>query len=186
MVAPLDDSLHTALQNRDRGDRAGDQRRGRALWRDGRARGRPPGALNVVFEVEGGRSFLRRKLTDVASTFVLMALMLVTLIMVFVGGRFAEDLLGFIGFGSTAAEIWSIVRWPGALAVAMLVFALVYFRHARRAATLVSLGHAGAAAGVLLWLIASLGLSIYISNIADVGAAFGTFAARSCSRDGCG
>ena len=29
----------------------------------------------------------------------------------------------------------------------------------------------GAAAGVLLWLIASLGLSIYISNIAGVGAA---------------
>ena len=43
-----------------------------------------------------------------------MALVLVSLVMVFVGGGFAEDLLGFIGLGSTAANIWNIARWPGA------------------------------------------------------------------------
>ena len=83
-------------------------------------------ALNVVFEVEGGRSFLHRKALDIASTIVLMVLVLVSLVMVFVGGAFAEDLLGFIGLGSTVADIWNIARWPGALLVAMLVFALIY------------------------------------------------------------
>jgi membrane protein len=113
----------------------------------------------------------------VASTVVLMVLVLVSLIMVLVGGQFAEDLLGFIGFGSTAAEIWSVVRWPGAIAVAMLVFSYLYYvtpdvqQRSFRWVT------PGAAVGVLLWLIASLGLSIYISNIADVGAAYGAFAA---------
>ena len=109
-------------------------------------------ALNVVFEIESGRSFLRRKLTDVASTVVLMVLVLVTLIMVLVGGQFAEDLLGFIGFGSTAAEIWSVARWPGAVAVAMLIYSFLYYvtpdvqqRSFRWVAP-------GAAIGVLLWL----------------------------------
>ena len=142
-------------------------------------------ALNVVFEVEGGRSFLRRKLTDVASTFVLMALMLVTLIMVFVGGRFAEDLLGFIGFGSTAAEIWSIVRWPGALAVAMLVSRSSITSRPTCSNARFAGSRPGAAAGVLLWLIASLGLSIYISN-SDVVPPSAPSRPDRARRDGCG
>ena len=85
-------------------------------------------ALNVVFEIDGGgRSFLRRKSIDIAFTFVLMGLVLASLIMLFVGGRFASDLFGFIGLGPTAASIWSVARWPGALAITMLIFALIYY-----------------------------------------------------------
>nr|MBA3306683.1 YihY/virulence factor BrkB family protein [Thermoleophilaceae bacterium] len=134
-------------------------------------------ALNVVFEVEGGgRSFLRRKTIDVASTILLLALLLPTAVLVFVGGRFADDLLGFIGLGPTAAQIWSIARWPAAVAVAMLVFAYVYYvtpdvrQRSFRWVT------PGAIVGVLLWLLASVAFSEYISSVADVGAIYGTFA----------
>jgi membrane protein len=133
-------------------------------------------ALNVVFEAETGRSFLHRKAIDIVSTFVLMGLVLVSLVMVFVGGRFAEDLLGFIGLGSTVAEIWNIVRWPGALLVAMLVFAYIYYvtpdvkQRSFRWVT------PGAVVGVLLWLAASFGFSAYVSRVSDVGAIYGAFA----------
>jgi membrane protein len=93
----------------------------RVLWR------RPAEPSTSSFEVDGGRSFLRRKAIDVASTFVLMALILASLVMVFVGGQFAEDLLGFIGLGSTTARVWDVARWPGAVAAAMLVFAFIYY-----------------------------------------------------------
>ena len=134
-------------------------------------------ALNVVFELEGGgRSFLRRKSTDIIFTFVLMGLVLASLIMLFIGGRFAEDLLGFIGLGPTAASIWSVARWPGALAVTMLIFALIYYvtpdvkQRGFRWVT------PGAFVGVLIWLAASLGFSAYISQVANVGALYGAFA----------
>ena len=133
-------------------------------------------ALNVVFEATNWRSFLRRKTIDVASTFVLMTLVLVSLILAFVGGRFAEDLLGFIGLGSTAAHVWNLARWPGAVATAMLVFAFIYYvtpdvrQRSFRWVT------PGAVVGVLLWLGASFGLSTYVSKVADVGAIYGTFA----------
>jgi membrane protein len=134
-------------------------------------------ALNVVFELEGGgRSFLRRKSTDIIFTFVLMGLVLASLIMLFIGGRFAEDLLGFIGLGPTAASIWSVARWPGALAVTMLIFALIYYVTPdvkQRAFRLVT---PGAFVGVLIWLAASLGFSVYISQVANVGALYGAFA----------
>jgi membrane protein len=129
----------------------------------------------VVFEIENGRSFLRRKLVDAASTVVLLALALATGILVFVGGGFSDDLLGFIGLGPTVADVWSIARWPAALLVAMLVFSFIYFitpdvqQRSWRWVT------PGAVIGVMLWLLASWGFSTYISRVADVGAIYGAF-----------
>jgi membrane protein len=132
-------------------------------------------ALNVVFEASNGRSFLRRKTIDVASTFVLMTLVLVSLVMVFVGGRFADDMLGFIGLGSTAAQVWSIVRWPAAVLVAMLIFGFIYYVTPDVRARAFHWMTPGAIVGVLLWLAASYGLSSYLSSVPDVGALYGAF-----------
>jgi membrane protein len=133
-------------------------------------------ALNVVFEADGGRRFLTRKAVDVVSTVVLMALVLISLVLVFVGGSLAEDLLGFLGLGHTVVRIWDIARWPGAVVVAMLVFSFIYYvtpdvrQRSFRWVT------PGAVAGVALWLIASAGFSIYLSKVANVGAVYGAFA----------
>jgi membrane protein len=176
VVDPLDSSLRGALQSKGTAATALVVSVAVALYGTTGALEACRRALNVVFEVDGGRSFVRRKAIDVASTFVLMALVLASLLLAFVGGRFAEDLLGFVGLGSTAARAWSLARWPGAVAVAMLVFAFVYYvtpdvqQRSFRWVT------PGAAVGVLLWLLASVGLSAYVSSVADVGAVYGTFA----------
>jgi membrane protein len=132
-------------------------------------------ALNVVFEVSDGRSFLRRKAIDVASTFVLMTLVLACLVMVFVGGRFADDVLGFIGLGSTAAQVWSILRWPAAVGVAMVIFAYIYYVTPDVQQRAFHWLTPGAIIGVLLWLSASFGLSTYLASVPEVGALYGTF-----------
>jgi membrane protein len=176
VVDPLDRSLRGALQSKRTAATALAISVVVALYGTTGALEAARRALNVVFEVDGGRSFLRRKAIDVASTFVLMALILASLVMVFVGGRFAEDLLGFIGLGSTTAGVWDVARWPGAVAAAMLVFAFIYYvtpdvqQRSFRWVT------PGAAVGVLLWLVASFGLSNYVSRVADVGAIYGAFA----------
>jgi membrane protein len=130
----------------------------------------------VVFELDGaGRGFLRRKTIDLLSSVVLIALVLVSLVMVFVGGRLARDLLGFAGLGDTAGDIWAVARWPGAAAVAMLVFALIYYVTPDVSQRGFRWLTPGAAVGVLLWLAASLGFSAYVSKVADVGAFYGAF-----------
>jgi len=102
-------------------------------------------------------------------------LILVSLVLLFVGGSFAEDLLGFIGLGQTAADIWNIARWPAALGVTILIFSLVYYitpdvkQRGFRWVT------PGAVAAVTVWLAASVGFSIYISHFSDLGAIYGTF-----------
>jgi len=176
VVEPLDRSLRGALQSKGTAATALAISVVVALYGTTGALEAARRALNVVFKVDGGRSFLRRKAVDIGSTFVLMTLGLVTLVLAFVGGRFAEDLLGFVGLGSTAARVWNLARWPGAVATAMLVFAYIYYvtpdvRH--RSFRWVT---PGAVVGVLLWLGASFALSTYVSRVADVGAIYGTFA----------
>ncbi len=133
-------------------------------------------ALNVSYETRERRGFLRRKATDVGSTVVLMTLVLVTLVLMFVGGGLAEDIFGFIGLGSTAATIWSIARWPGALAVAMLVFAWVYFVTPNVRQRSFKWITPGAVVGVLIWIAASAVFLLYVSNFGRFNAVYGAFA----------
>ncbi|MDX6698751.1 MAG: rane protein [Solirubrobacteraceae bacterium] len=136
-------------------------------------------ALNVVFEVQAlpGRSFLRRKAIDIASSFVLMGLVLATLVLMFVGGGFAADLLGFLGLGDSAARTWNLLRWPGAGLVAGAIFAYVYYVTPDVQQRSLRWVTPGAAVGVVTWVLVSAGFSVYISHFASVSAVYGAFAA---------
>ena len=129
-------------------------------------------ALNVAFRVESGRSFLHRKLRDIASSFVLIGLVVITLVLVFVGGTLADHV-----FGHNGAHLWNIVRWPLAIVVAMFAFAYVYYvtpdlpeRHFRVMTP-------GAVTAVIVWIAISWGFSQYLSHYSQINAIYGTFAA---------
>ncbi|HVE67825.1 MAG TPA: YihY/virulence factor BrkB family protein [Solirubrobacteraceae bacterium] len=136
-------------------------------------------ALNVVFEVHAvpGRSFLRRKTIDVASSLALMALVLATLVLMFVGGDFARDMLGFLGLGDSGARVWNVARWPAALLVAGVAFTFVYYVTPDVQHRGVRWVTPGAVVAVLLWLGVTIAFSTYISGFADVSAVYGAFAA---------
>jgi membrane protein len=176
VVDPLDQSLRDALQSRGTATTALVLSIPLALYGMTGALEAARRALNVVFELDRpGRSFLRRKTIDVLFAMVLMALMLVSVVMVFLGGRLARDLLDFAGLGSAGADVWSIARWPGAVAVAMLIFALIYYVTPDVKQRAFHWLTPGAAVAVVLWLVASVAFSLYVSRIADVGAFYGAF-----------
>ena len=176
VVDPLDRSLRDALQNRGTATAALLFSIPLAFYGMTGALEAARRALNVVFGLEGaGRSFLRRKTIDVLFAVLLMAMVVASVTMVFVVGVLAEDLLGFVGLGSTAAQIWNVVRWPGAVLVAMLVFALIYYVTPDVKQRAFHLLTPGAVVGVLLWLLASLVFSWYVSRVGDVGAFYGAF-----------
>jgi membrane protein len=138
-------------------------------------------ALNVVFDAPGGRSFIRRKLVDLASIFVLMALVLTTLVLIFAGGGIADEVIG-----SEAASVWRIVRWPGAFASALLVFSFIYYvtpdvhQRAFRWITL------GALVGVAMWLAASAALRATSPTLRALTSPMARSRRRSSCSSGCG
>jgi membrane protein len=129
-------------------------------------------ALNVVFDSHTGRSFLRRKATDVVSIVVLLIFVVVTLILMFAGQGAAADVIG-----ENAARFWPFVRWPLAIACALLVFSFMYYvtpdvdHRSFRWVT------PGAAVGVAVWVLASTGFSYYLQRFSGINVTYGSFAA---------
>jgi membrane protein len=130
-------------------------------------------ALNRIYRTDEDRGFVGRKLTDLGMTLAIVVLLLVVMAALFLGGGFAEDLLGAIGLGSTASLVWSIARWPIALGGMLMAYALIYTyapdvenRHLRWITP-------GAVTGVGIWIVASIGFGIYIKNFSSYGAAYG-------------
>ena len=133
-------------------------------------------ALNVVHGADEDRGFVRRKLTDIGWTAVVIALGLVALVSVLLGGDVAKDVLGSFGIGDTAATLWTYARWPVAMLAMMLAFAIVY-------AFAPDLEHRrfrwispGSVCAVVIWLLASGLFFLYVSNVGSYGATYGAFA----------
>jgi membrane protein len=129
-------------------------------------------ALNVVFEARHGRGFVRRKLTDVASLFVLLALVLTTLVLMFAGAGVAHEILG-----PEAASVWRIARWPGAFASALLMFSFIYYVTPDVRNRAFRWIMPGALLGVAVWLAASAAFSEYLANFKSFNVTYGSFAA---------
>jgi membrane protein len=133
-------------------------------------------ALNKIFRVQEGRGFVRHKLSDLLWTLVVALLALITFVAIFLGGGLASSVLGKIGLGHTAATIWLFVRWPAALAVTMAIYAIVYYAAPNVEVRRFRWISPGAVVGVALWIVASVGFFVYVSNFSSYGATYGAFA----------
>ena len=147
-----------------------------ALWGASGALSAAGVALNVVWRVGEGRGFVKKKLNDLMWTAVLLVLVALTFVLIFLGGSLAEDVLGKIGLGSTAATAWSILRWPAAMATAMLVYAIVYFAAPNVEVRRFQWITPGAVLGVVIWILASGLFFLYAANFTDYSATYGAFA----------
>jgi membrane protein len=133
-------------------------------------------ALNRVWRVEEGRGLVRRKAGALVWTLVVLLLVLITFVLIFLGGGLASDVLGWFGLGETAADVWRIVRWPAALASAMLVYAVVYYAAPNAEVRRFRWITPGAVFGVVTWIVASALFFVYVSNFSSYSATYGAFA----------
>jgi membrane protein len=134
-------------------------------------------ALNRAWRVDEGRGFVRRKANDLLWTLLVLVLVLITFVLVFLGGGLASDVLGLLGLGETAADVWRFARWPAALVSAMLVYAVVYFAAPNVEVRRFQWITLGAVFGVLMWIVASALFFLYASSFSSYSATYGAFAA---------
>lgn len=130
-------------------------------------------AINAVYEVEEGRPFwmFRGRMLLLA---VVLAAVAAALVATLLGTpEAADDILGRRGLGPLAVGIWAVVRWPLALALAIVFTALLYsytpnVRHPR-----IRWASAGSSLAVAIWLVATLGFAGYVALV-DHGAIYGS------------
>ncbi len=130
-------------------------------------------ALNVAYGVQEDRSFVHRKLGDFGWTLVLIALGLLALIGVFLGGGVADDLFRALGLHG-AGSVWAIARWPVAFVVMLAAFSIVYAKAPDISPRRWRIVTPGGIVGVALWIVASLGLFVFLGHISSLSA-YGPF-----------
>ena len=134
-------------------------------------------ALNRAWRVQEGRGFVRRKAEDLLWTLLLIVLVLITFVLIFLGGGLASDVLGLLGLGETAADIWRIARWPAAIVSAMLIYAILYFAAPNVEVRRFQWITPGAAFGVIMLIAVSALFFVYVSTFSSYSATYGAFAA---------
>jgi membrane protein len=134
-------------------------------------------ALNKIWRVEEGRGFVRHKLHDIGWTLVVLALVLVTFVLIFLGGALSEFVFDRIGLGPTTADVWRYARWPAAVLATILIYAVVYFAAPNVEIRRFQWITPGAAFGVLAWLLASALFFLYVAHLGSYEATYGAFAA---------
>jgi membrane protein len=133
-------------------------------------------ALNRIYDTGETRNFFAHKLADIGFTLLVIALALVALVSVFLGGNLAGDLFGTIGLGDTAASIWRIARWPVAIGAVLGIYAFIFAFAPDIPAQRRRIMSPGGLVGVAIWIVASVGFFVYVSNFGKYGATYGAFA----------
>ena len=121
------------------------------------------------------RSFLRELPVRLGLALLLILLLAACAAAIVVAGPFATWLGDLLGLGDAVLAAWSWLKWPFLFSVALLVLLLLYHAGARHGTRWRS-QIAGAAAGVLIVLLASAGFSVYLSHFASYNKVYGALA----------
>jgi membrane protein len=146
-----------------------------ALWSASSAVRLAMHALNIAYDVED-RAVWKKFPLSIIYTVLLAVLLIAAAAMMLIGPQLASWIAQQVGLGSVFATVWSWVRIPVAVVLLMLVAALVYylFPNTRQPFRVVT---PGAVLAVIVWVVASLGFSWYVSNFASYNATYGALAA---------
>lgn len=130
-------------------------------------------ALNVAYGVEETRPLWKRLPMSVVYTLGLAIMLVVAVGLMLFGPQAIEWLADQVSLGSAFVTVWTWLRLPVAVILLMLVIAAVYYvlPNVDQKFTLIS---PGSVLSVIVWIIATLGFSLYVSNFGNYNATYGS------------
>ncbi len=130
-------------------------------------------ALNVIYDEQEKRGFIRLNLVSLA--FTLGSLVFITVAIVTIG--VVPWLVEFLSLGEAAQTLISILRWPALILVLILWLGVLYrFGPSRDGARWQWLS-VGSMLAAVLWILASGLFSWYLRSFADYNAVYGSLGA---------
>lgn len=132
--------------------------------------------LNITYNVQEERSFIRARGTALVLSIVFLLLIITAFSLIVLGGVMEGWLESRFGFGGVILALFWGLRWMIIVLALMFVFALIY-RYAPNVEQKFKFLTAGAVVGVILLIVASLGFAFYVSNFANYAATYGSLGA---------
>jgi membrane protein len=130
-------------------------------------------AMNVVYEVEESRPAVRRYVVSVLYTIAIAVLLIASAALMLTGPQVMESIADTVGLGDLFVTLWNWLRWPVLAILLMIAAALVYYAtpNIDQKFKLIT---PGAVFAVVVWVIASVGFSIYVSSMGNYSATYGS------------
>ena len=125
-------------------------------------------ALNHAYDIDEHRSWARRRLLGLVLGLTTVVVVVVALSVVVVGpllGR-GDDVADVVGLGAAFAAFWDVARYPVLFVVVALWLALVYHVAPNRRTAWRS-SPPGALTTTVLWLLATVGFSVYLRVVGE-------------------
>lgn len=134
-----------------------------ALWSASGYVGAFARALNRIYAVDEGRSFVKLKGTLLLVTAIEIVLIVLVMLSLVLSGGIAKEVGNAIGLGETAVMVWDLVKWPFVALVVIGIISMLYRStpNVRRAKGN-RLFSSGAMVGFVVWVLASAALVTYI------------------------
>lgn len=133
-------------------------------------------AVNRIFEVEEGRSFIQLRPLLYAVTVALIVLVASAALVLVISGPIAESIGNVIGLGETAETVWNwatpfVLILVAAIGVALLYYCTPNIR--QPGATWIT---GGALIAIVVMILATGGVALYVMNFANYDATYGSLA----------
>lgn len=129
-------------------------------------------AVSLAYEQEEGRGWLRLRLTALLWT---AGIVLVIVLGLFVAAGLPV-VLGAVGLSGQAESLIAWARWPVLFVGVVVALSLLYRRGPDQYGTRVRRASLGAVVAALLWVLASAGLSLYVSQFGNYEQTYGALA----------
>ncbi len=130
-------------------------------------------ALNTAYDVEETRPVWKMFLLSILYTIGLAILVIAAVAMMLLGPQAMEWLADQVGLGGAFVTVWTWLRWPLAVVLLTLAAAVIYYvsPNVEQPFTFIT---PGSFIAVVVWILASIGFSIYVSNFGNYNATYGS------------
>jgi membrane protein len=144
-----------------------------ALWSANKATKGLFLALSLVYDEEEERSFLKMNGQSLLMTLGLLVASLVTIFLIAV----FPAIIGALGLGAATETITTLARWPVLIGLVLLALAVLYKVAPDRDEPQWRWASPGALLATGLWLVASIGFSIYAQHFGNYNKTYGVLGA---------
>lgn len=134
-------------------------------------------ALNVIYDTKETRPWWKQKFVVLALTLAIAVLAIVALLLALAGGKIGGALSSQMAMGEIFRWAWRILQWPVSFAAMLLAFSLLYYFAPNRKQRDWQWISPGSLAGVIMWILASIGFRIYLHYFNHYSATYGSLGA---------
>jgi membrane protein len=133
-------------------------------------------ASNAIYDVPEGRPIWKTIPIRLAVTAAIGVLLILSAVIVVFTGPVAEQTGEAVGVGSAIVTAWGILKWPVLLILVSAMIAILYWASPNARQGGFRWVSPGSVLAVLVWIVASVGFSIYVQNFGSYNKTYGAIA----------